>query len=93
LRTRLLFISASGDDVDCDDSGRRLAEPIRATLRSFDLDEGRIFHSHRAFSAAMRGFILAEAQGAYTSGEADETFDRLVDLFVVGLAGGNWPKP
>ena len=93
LRTRLLFVSSSGDDVDCDDAGRRLAEPIRATLRSFGLDERRVLHSHRAFSAAMRGFILAEAQGAYTSGEADETFDGLVDLFVVALVGGDWPKP
>lgn len=93
LRTRLLFFSPSVADAEFEDAGRRLAEPIRATLRSFGLDDDRVRHSHRVFSAAMRGFLLAEAQGAYARGEADETFERLVDLFVVAIVAGDWPKP
>jgi AcrR family transcriptional regulator len=93
LRTRLLFFSPSDDDAGYGDAGRRLAEPIRATLRSIGLDDDRVRHSHRVFSAAMRGFMLAEAQGAYAGGEADETFERLVDLFVVALVAGDWPRP
>ena len=92
LRTRLLFFSPSGEDVEFEEAGQRLAEPIRATLRGFGLDDDRVRHSHRVFSAAMRGFMLAEAQGAYAGGEADETFERLVDLFVVALDAGHWPK-
>ena len=91
LRARLLFFSPSGDD-EFEDAGQRLAEPIRATLRSFGLDDDRVRHSHRVFSAAMRGFMLAEAQGSYAGGAADETFERLVDLFVVALDAGHWPK-
>ena len=93
LRTRLLFFSPSGEDVDFDDAGQRLAEPIRATLRGFGLDDDRVRHTHRVFSAAMRGFMLAEAQGSFAGGEADETFERLVDLFVVALVAGDWPRP
>jgi len=92
LRTRLLFFSPSVVDAELEEAGRRLAEPIRATLRSFGLDDDRVRHSHRVFSAAMRGFMLAEAQGAYAGGEADETFERLVDLFVVAIVAGDWPK-
>ena len=93
LRARLLFVAPSGNDPEFEEGGRRLAEPIRATLRGFGLDETRVRHSHRAFTAAMRGFMLAEAHGSYASGEADETFERLVDLFVVAMATGDWPKP
>jgi AcrR family transcriptional regulator len=93
LRARLLFVAPAERDPEFEEAGRRLAEPIRATLRGFGLDETRVRHSHRAFSAAMRGFMLAEAHGSYASGEADETFERLVDLFVVAMATGEWPKP
>ncbi|MEO5840416.1 MAG: TetR-like C-terminal domain-containing protein [Acidimicrobiales bacterium] len=93
LRARLLFVAPIESDPEFEEAGRRLAEPIRATLRGFGLDENRVRHSHRAFSAAMRGFMLAEAHGSYASGEADETFERLVDLFVVATATGEWPKP
>ena len=71
--------------------GLRLAEPVRATLRSFGLDDERVRHAHRAFGASMRGFLLSEAQGHYGD-DADETFAQVIALFTQALESGSWPR-
>ena len=88
---RLLFAGATTTDPRVVEGAQYLAEPIRATLRGFGLDDEQVRHAHRAFSAAIRGFLVAEAQGAYPI-DADVTFDQIVDLFVLALEGGNWPR-
>jgi len=89
-RTWLLFAMTTTDDARFHDGAQFLAEPIRATLRSFGLDDGRVRHAHRAYSAAMRGFLLAEAQGMYGD-DADTTFRQIVGLFAGALERGDWP--
>ena len=89
-RTWLLFAMTSTTDPRFHDGAQYLAEPIRATLRSFGLDDRRVRHAHRAFSAAMRGFLLAEAQGMYAD-DADGTFSQIVALFTGALERGDWP--
>lgn len=89
-RARLLFLMTASSDEEFIDGGRVLAEPIRATLAGLGLDERRARYAHRAFSAALRGFTLAESQGAYGS-EADETFDEVVALFLSALESEEWP--
>ena len=88
---RTLFAMTGTTDDRFRRGGTHLAEPIRATLRGFGLDEHQVRHAHRAFSASMRGFMLAEAQGLYGD-DGDETFDQLVALFAGGLATGAWPS-
>jgi len=88
---RLLFAGAATTDPRVLEGARYLAEPIRATLRGFGLDDEQVRHAHRAFSAAVRGFSMAEAQGAYPT-DADITFDQIVDLFVQALERGSWPR-
>jgi AcrR family transcriptional regulator len=90
-RIRLLFAGATTADPRVVEGARYLAEPVRATLRGFGLDEEQVRHAHRAFSAAIRGFLVADAQGAYPT-DADTTFDQIVDLFVQALEGGSWPR-
>jgi len=87
---RVLFAMTSTTDQRFRTGGQRLAEPVRATLRSFGLDELQVRHAHRAFSAAMRGFLLGEGQGMYGD-DADETFECLVALFADSLQAGCWP--
>jgi AcrR family transcriptional regulator len=72
---------------------QRIAEPIRAVLGSFGLDERQVIHAHRAFSAAIRGFAAGEASDLYIAGDVDETFRQIVELFVQALEGGTWPAP
>jgi AcrR family transcriptional regulator len=90
VHVRVLFTMTSTTDERFRAGGQRLAEPVRATLRSLGLDEEAVRHAHRAFGAAMRGFLLAEAQGQYGS-DADQTFEQLIALFTRGLASGDWP--
>jgi AcrR family transcriptional regulator len=90
-RAKLLFAMTATRDPEFIAGGQVLAEPIRATLAGSGLDERRVRYAHRAFTAALRGFLLAEAQGSYAS-EADETFDQVVALFVTALDSGSWPE-
>jgi AcrR family transcriptional regulator len=86
-----------GNERDHDDDwiagSQRIAEPIRAVLASFGLDERQVVHAHRAFSAAVRGFAASEASGMYVTGDVDETFRQIVELFVRALSDGTWPVP
>jgi AcrR family transcriptional regulator len=91
VRLRLLMSSPPVSVAGSDEGAQRLAEPIRAALRSYGLDETQVLHAHRVFSSAVRGFLIGEVHGLYGSGAADETFTRLVDLVVLGLESGQWP--
>jgi AcrR family transcriptional regulator len=74
---------------------RRAADPageaLYAVMRSFGLAGEHVIHATRTFSGAIVGFIRAENT---TYGEPgpplDESFELLVDLFVLGLTHG-WP--
>lgn len=90
VRSRLLFALTTTKDPRFRTGGQYLAEPIRATLGSFGLDDEQVRHAHRAFGSAMRGFLLAQAEGQY-SDDADDTFEAIVSLFTAALTAGNWP--
>lgn len=92
VHIRLLFAMTTTADERFQEGARHLAEPIRAILRSFDLDDQQVRHAHRAFSSSMRGFLLAEAQGMYADG-ANDTFDQIVALFTHALSSRTWPLP
>jgi AcrR family transcriptional regulator len=79
------------DDDELRARGIRLAEPIRATFRSFGLDEEQISQAHSVFSCALRGLILAELTDTFRFQDIDETHDQLVGLFVAALSTGIWP--
>ena len=90
VRSWLLFAMTGKADSRFRDGAHFLVEPIRATLRSFGLDEQQVLHAHRSFSASMRGFLLGVGQGAYGD-EADATFEQIVSLYTVALERGDWP--
>ena len=75
----------------CASQGARLAEPVRATFRSFGLDEEQVRDAHRVFSAALRGLVLSEKTSSYRFVDDDHAFAQLVDLFLVALSTGSWP--
>ncbi|MCU1396881.1 MAG: TetR family transcriptional regulator [Ilumatobacteraceae bacterium] len=90
MRSRLLFATIASSDPRFVEGGLHLAEPIRATLRSFGLDDDQVRHAHRVFGASMRGFLLSESEGQYRE-ETDATFEALVALFATALGRGDWP--
>ena len=90
-RATLLFSGQAGGNEEFVNGAQVLAEPIRATLSGMGLDETRARYAHRAFTAALRGFLLADSQDVYGS-EADATFDQVVALFVAAIESGDWPE-
>ncbi len=100
-RVQAMHASPGSGSPALDDAALRLAEPIRAVLRSHGLDDAQVRHAHRIFSAMTRGFVQGEAAGAYARGfpgapegssGADATFDHMVELFLLGLRSGHWPR-
>jgi AcrR family transcriptional regulator len=70
----------------------RMSEPLRATLRSYGLDQRQVEHAHRVFSATLRGFSTGEALGLYDpAGDSDETYGQVIGLFRLALERGTWP--
>jgi AcrR family transcriptional regulator len=70
-------------DTELAARGARLAEPVRATLRSFGLDDRQAAVAHHVFSATIDGFVHTRR------GKRD--FDQAVGLFLLGLSSGEWP--
>lgn len=98
-RVQAMHASPGGGSPALDAAALRLAEPIRAVLRSHGLDDTQVRHAHRIFSAMTRGFVQGEASGAYARAAgadertgADATFDHMVELFLLGLRSGHWPS-
>lgn len=90
-RSTAMFTFSRSDDEELRARGLRLAEPIRATFRSFGLDDEQIALAHSVFSSALRGLVLAEITDTFAFGDLDQTHDQLIRLFVVALSSGSWP--
>ena len=83
-RTEALLTTPVGEDPDLVARALRLAEPIRATLRSYGLEDGQVVAAHRVFSATVLGLVRGDADA--------DGLRHAVDLFVVGLTSGRWPE-
>jgi AcrR family transcriptional regulator len=90
-RNEALTAYPATDDEELRARGLRLAEPIRATFRSFGLTDGQVIQAHRVFSSALRGLVRAERADSFVAQDLDETFHQLIRLFVTALSTGSWP--
>ncbi len=80
------------NDAELQTKGRRLAEPLAATFRSFGLDDAQVVHAHRIFSSTVRGLVQAESLDFFTAtGNLDDAFEHMISLFVVAMETGQWP--
>jgi AcrR family transcriptional regulator len=70
----------------------RLAEPVRATFRSFGLNDEQVAQAHSVFSTAVRGLVVAETTSSFPFDDVDRTLQQMVDVFVVALSTGQWPS-
>lgn len=77
-----------------DERSLRLVQPaadaIHAVMASFDLDDTAVAHATRVFTSSVVGFIRAAGRTFDGPPPREETFDALIDLFVLGLTGGSW---
>lgn len=70
----------------------RLAEPIRATLASFGLDQTQVSIAHKVFSTAIRGLVSTDVTTPAQRRDADLALRETVALFVSALESGAWPR-
>ncbi|HEY7138285.1 MAG TPA: TetR-like C-terminal domain-containing protein [Acidimicrobiia bacterium] len=92
-RGEALLTYRSRDDPDFVAATVHMSEPLRATLRSYGLDDRQVEHAHRVFSATLRGFSTGEAVGLYEpGGDEDETYRQILELFRLALEEGSWPE-
>ena len=80
-RTAAMLVDREAHDDELTGLGARLAEPVRATFRSFGLDDRQVVVAHSVFSATVEGF----------AGRGNDDFHQAVALFVAGLESGRWP--
>jgi len=91
-RAAAMLAADHHNDPDLQQKGRRLAEPIQATFRSFGLDDAQVMQAHRIFSSTVRGLAQAENSSSFPSlGSVDATMDQMIRLFVIALESGEWP--
>jgi AcrR family transcriptional regulator len=90
-RHAAMLTRPQSDDEEFRARGLRLAEPVRATFRSFGLDDEQVVLAHGVFSSALRGLALAEVTGTYPFADVGETHEQLIQLFVAALSTGGWP--
>jgi AcrR family transcriptional regulator len=82
-RTAARQSARHSDDADLGAAGLRLAEPVRAVLASFGLDDARVQVAHRIFSGLVFGLLRTE--------EGPDDLHQAIALLVAGLASGDWP--
>ena len=82
-RTAAVQAQRHTDDADLAAAGLRLAEPVRAALRSFGLEDAQVLVAHRLFSATVFGLLRSD--------ERHDDLHHAVELFVLGLSSGEWP--
>lgn len=71
---------ARPDDEEFAAAQVRAVEPVRAVLRSYELDEVATIHAARTLRSALHGFVALEAVGGFgLDVDVDASFDWLVD--------------
>ena len=84
-RVAAIHVIRVEDEAELRSAATRLAAPIRATLRSYGLDDEQVAVAHRVFSSTVLGLVRTQA--------ADSAFEAALQLLVLGLSSGKWPAP
>ncbi|MFI7445985.1 TetR/AcrR family transcriptional regulator [Nonomuraea sp. NPDC049714] len=72
-------------------AGERLVNVMLAALRAYDLEGAEAIHAARCLRAAVHGFGVLEAAGAFQRREElDESYDLLIHMVISGLRS---PRP
>lgn len=81
------------DDEEFQANAQYVAEPIRASLRSFGLGPAEVSSALQVFSASIRGLCLNESVGFHGDKRQgpEHTLRQFVALFTTGLTSGTWP--
>ncbi len=74
------------DDAEWDAAGEELLAIVLAVLAGYGLEGSDAVHAVRGFRSVLHGFVALEALGGFGLPlDRDESFARLVDVFMAGL--------
>lgn len=80
--------AAKPDEPELEKESAELIEIARAVLRPYGFEGDDSLHMIRAFRSVMHGFVGLEIEGGFgLSLDRDESFRRLIVIFVQGLHG------
>lgn len=75
------------------DAGRRLLEVMGAALRPWQLADDDLIHSIRAARVITHGFASLESAGGFGLPQGlDETYERLIHMFLTSLPASHTPQ-
>ncbi|MFD0474302.1 TetR-like C-terminal domain-containing protein [Nonomuraea thailandensis] len=68
------------------EAGARLLTIMSATLRAYGMKDSAAIHAARCLRAAVHGFAVLEAEGAFGLPEdLEESYDLLIHMVIAGL--------
>ncbi|MEV1001614.1 TetR-like C-terminal domain-containing protein [Nonomuraea sp. NPDC050202] len=68
------------------EAGARLLTIMSATLRAYGMEDSAAIHAARCLRAAVHGFAVLEAEGAFGLPEdLEESYDLLIHMVIAGL--------
>ncbi|MGP3963448.1 TetR/AcrR family transcriptional regulator [Nonomuraea sp. 3N208] len=68
------------------EAGTRLITIMSATLRAYGIQDSAAIHAARCLRAAVHGFAVLEAEGAFGLPEnLDESYELLIHMMITGL--------
>jgi hypothetical protein len=75
-------------DPELEQEEERSVRVGMAVMASFGLEEEEVIHALRGLRSLVHGFVTLEISGGFGIPlDLDESFVRLVDLFIAGLKG------
>ncbi|MEV0270018.1 WHG domain-containing protein [Hamadaea sp. NPDC050747] len=75
------------------DAGRRLLEVMGAALRPWQLSDADLVHAMRAARVITHGFASLESAGGFgLPQDLDETYERLIRMFLTSLPSAKTPQ-
>ncbi|NTU85455.1 MAG: TetR/AcrR family transcriptional regulator [Chloroflexales bacterium] len=79
----------AADDAELQRLSRRVVEVVVAVLAPYGLTDDDAIHAVRGLRSLAHGFATLEAAGGFGLAlDRDESFERLVGAYIVGLRGG-----
>ncbi|WP_171162966.1 TetR/AcrR family transcriptional regulator [Streptomyces sp. I05A-00742] len=67
-------------------AGQRLLDIVSATLRAYGMEDSAAVHATRCLRAALHGFAVLEAEGAFGLPEKlEESYELLIHMVIAGL--------
>ena len=82
------MLSACGmDEPEVREAENVIAQILGIVLEPYGLNRGEAFHLTRGLRSAMHGFIALEDAGFFRAGDTDESYEKMIRVFLKSVRG------